>query len=226
MSNCTNVMAIVEGKTEEIFIKNLVNPYLARKNIFIHATQISKPGQKGGDVRFERAKRDFEIHLKQRSDTYITCFFDYYGIKSDWPGIDEVREGATPKEIAETINEATKEKVVSLFGDQRADERFIPFIAVYEFEALLFSDAEILSSRMGISASHIEDVLTEFGEPEAINNSPQTAPSKRLDSWSKGSKFRKTTTGITIAQAIGVEKMREQCPLFNNWLTAFETIQD
>jgi hypothetical protein len=225
MSSCIEVMVIVEGKTEEIFIKNLVSPYLARNNIFMHATQISKPGQKGGDVKFERAKRDFGNHLKQRPNTYVTLFVDYYGIKSDWPGLNDVRKGATPKEIAETINGATKAKVVSLFGEQLADERFIPFIAVYEFEALLFSDAEILSSSIGVSTSRVDADLTDFGEPEAINNSPETAPSKRLDAWSKGSKFRKTTTGITIAQEIGIEKMREKCPLFNQWLITFETIQ-
>ncbi len=225
MSNYTHVMVIVEGKTEEIFIKNLVQPYFARKNIFIQATQISKPGQKGGDVKFERAKRDLETHLKQRSDTYVTLFVDYYGIKSDWPGIDSVREGAPPKEIAETINDATKEKVVSLFGDQRADKRFIPFIAVYEFEALLFSDSELLASGLGIQASQVDAVLTECGEPEAINNSFETAPSKRLDSWAKNGKFPKIRTGISIAQAIGIPKMREKCPLFNEWLIEFETIQ-
>ncbi len=225
MSNCIYVMAIVEGKTEEIFIKNLVSPYLAKKNIFIQATQISKPGQKGGDVRFDRTKRDLEIHLKQRSDTYVTLFVDYYGIKSDWPGVKSVREGASSSEISKTINEATKTKVVDLFGEQRADERFIPFIAVYEFEALLFSDAEILSSNLEIKASLVEDVLNEFGQPEAINNSPQTAPSKRLDKWSRNKKFPKTRMGIKIAQEIGIKKIREKCPLFNNWLIEFENIQ-
>lgn len=96
MSRCIEVMVIVEGKTEEIFIKKLVSPYLARNNIFMHATQISKPGQKGGDVKFVRAKEDFGNHLKQRPNTYVTLFVDYYGIKSDWPGLNDVRKGATP----------------------------------------------------------------------------------------------------------------------------------
>ncbi len=48
MSNCIEVMVIVEGKTEEIFINSIVQPYLAPRNIFIRATQITKPGQKGG----------------------------------------------------------------------------------------------------------------------------------------------------------------------------------
>ncbi|MGI6657283.1 MAG: DUF4276 family protein [Desulfobulbus sp.] len=68
MSDFIEVIAIVEGKTEEIFINSLLKPYLAEKKIFMTPTQVSKPGQKGGDVRFERVKRDIENHLKQRAD--------------------------------------------------------------------------------------------------------------------------------------------------------------
>jgi hypothetical protein len=59
----------------------------------IVATQITKPGQKGGDVRFERVKKDLGMHLKQRPDTYVTLFVDYYGIKSDWPSLSGIRQG-------------------------------------------------------------------------------------------------------------------------------------
>lgn len=226
MSNCIEVMAIVEGKTEEIFINSMVQPHLADKNIFVRATQITKPGQKGGDVRFERAKKDLGMHLKQRPDTYVTLFVDYYGIKSDWPGLSDIRQGATPAEISETINAATKKEVVKLYADQRADKRFVPFIAVHEFEALLFSNPESLSTRLGVELARVEKVLQECGEPEAINNDPVRAPSKRLDAWSKNGKFRKTTTGIAIAREIGIIKIREKCPLFNSWLKTFEDMTD
>jgi hypothetical protein len=225
MSNYIDVMVIVEGKTEEIFINSLVQPYLAQKSIFMQATQISKPGQKGGDVRFSRAVKDFEIHLKQRSDTYVTTFIDYYGTK-EWPGLDSVRSVKKPSKIAKIINDSTKAQVLELFPAQRADKRFVPFIAVHEFEALLFSNTEILSSQLGIDMSQIEEVLVKCGEPEAINNSPQTAPSKRLDLWSKDGKFPKTTAGIAIASKIGIKQIREKCPLFNAWLETFEKIQE
>ena len=60
---------------------------------------------------------------------------------------------------------------------------------------------------------------------EVINNSPETAPSKRLDKWSKNGEFPKTTTGIAIARSIGIPQMREKCPLFNSWLERFESLQ-
>ena len=35
----------------------------------------------------------------------------------------------------------------------------------------------------------------------------------------------KTVTGIAVAKAIGVEKMREKCPVFNHWLTSLENLR-
>jgi hypothetical protein len=224
MSNYIQVIAIVEGKTEQVFIEKILAPYLGYKNIGIRATQVSKPGQKGGDVRFSRVKRDLEGHLKQRVDTYVTTFIDYYGTK-EWPGLDSVPLQASPEIIAKTVNDATRLKVVSLFSEQQAERRFIPFVAVHEFEALLFSDAEILAQQIGVNVSEISAVIAACGSPEAINNNPQTAPSKRLDAWSANNKFLKTTTGISVAEKIGIEKMREKCPLFNSWLEVFEQIQ-
>lgn len=224
MSNYIEVVAIVEGKTEQIFIEKILAPYLGHKNIGIRATAVSKPGQKGGDVRFSRVRRDLEGHLKQRSDTYVTTFIDYYGTK-EWPGLDSVPIPASPEAIAKAINEATKSQVTSLFSAQQAERRFIPFVAVHEFEALLFSDAGILAQQLGIDASAISTVISECGSPEAINNHPQKAPSKRLDAWCANGRFLKTTMGISVADKIGIEKMREKCPLFNSWLATFEEIQ-
>lgn len=224
MSNYIEVIVIVEGKTEQIFIDSILAPYLGHKNIGMRATQVSKPGQKGGDVRFIRVKRDVRNHLKQRSDTYVSTFVDYYGIK-EWPGLDEVTPQATPSQIAETLNEAAKNQVVDLFPEIQAEHRFIPYIAIHEFEALLFSDAETLARQLKIDVSKVHDVLDEFGQPEAINNNPQTAPSKRLNSWTKHGKFPKTTMGIAVAHRIGIEKMREKCSLFDAWLQTLEDIQ-
>ena len=222
--NYIEIIAIVEGKTEQIFIDYLLKPYLAEKNIFITATLASKSGQSGGDVHFERVKNDINLHLKHRNYTYVTTLIDYYGTK-EWPGFEQIRQGATPKQISDIINSETKKQIVKLFSENEAERRFIPYMAIHEFEALLFSDSSILSSELRIDQKEVDKVLEKCGEAEAVNNSPETAPSKRLNKWSSNGKFKKTTTGILIAGKIGIEKMREKCPLFNNWLINFETIQ-
>lgn len=223
MSDYVEIVAIVEGKTEEIFIKNILQPHLANKNIFITPIIVSKPGQKGGDVKFSRVKNDIEKHLKQRPDTYLTLFVDFYGIKSDWPGIGDTKGISGSKKKAEYVNQATMDKVVGYFAKQNAERRFIPYIAMYEFEALLFSDPVVLARKLQIDESKIVSIIEECGEPENIDNSPVTAPSKRLESLSH--RFKKTTTGIAILKEIGLSAIREKCPIFDGWVTTLESIE-
>ncbi|MGU5693719.1 DUF4276 family protein [Aeromonas veronii] len=125
--------------------------------------------------------------------------------------------------MAAHLNGAARARVVEQCAAQQADRRFIPFIAVHEFEAWLFSDSAILAAELGISEPQVARVLAECGEPESINNGFETAPSKRLDGWS-GGKFAKTSKGIAIAERIGIPKMRAQCPLFNAWIARFEAL--
>ncbi|QQS04117.1 MAG: DUF4276 family protein [Fibrobacterota bacterium] len=219
----SEVVVIVEGLTEKIFIKDMITPYLAQKGIYVTPIEVSKPGQKGGDIRFARVKRDLELHLKQRHDTFVTLFVDYYGIRNDWPGIDAAREKKLPAQIADVVNKATMDAVQSLFMETDPVRRFIPFVAVHEFETLLFSDAGILAAELGVRPEMVEAILTECGEPEKINNSSETAPSKRLEALNV--RFKKTSTGIAIARAVGLSKMRAACPLFDAWVTTLENLR-
>lgn len=223
MSNYIEVIAIVEGKTEQIFIESILAPYLGHRNIGMSATQVSKPGQKGGDVRFSKVKRDISGHLKQRPDTYVTTLVDYYGTK-EWPGLERLTSNHAPADIANILNtEAKQEMSLALQSSIDVEKRFIPYIAVHEFESLLFSDASVLADELGIDQQQVDAILEECGPPEFINNSEQTAPSKRLISLYP--RFKKTTTGIAIAERIGIEPMRNACPLFNAWLETFEKLQ-
>ncbi len=219
------IVAIVEGQTEQIFIRDIITPFLATKNIFLTPIILSKPGQKGGDVKFSRAKNDIERHLKQRPDTFLTLFIDYYGIRKGWPGRDipqDEKRALSTYQKAQRVNDATMYEVCQLFDDYGPDRRFIPFIAMYEFEALLFSDSHILAEKLQVSKKQIDNILNECGEPENINDSPISAPSKRLESLSN--RFKKTTTGITIAKEIGLQKIRAKCPIFNEWITKIEQL--
>ena len=135
-----------------------------------------------------------------------------------------VQSNSTPWQIADILNNAAKIAICEKAGDDlNPHQRFIPFMAVHEFETLLFSDSAILAKELGISRADIDHVLTEFGEePERINSNPLTAPSKRLEGWKKS--YKKTVDGIDIAEKIGLSVMREKCPLFDKWLTAIETL--
>jgi hypothetical protein len=223
MSNIT-IYAIVEGHTEKIFVDKMLTPYLANKDIFIHASIIKKPGQNGGDVKFSRAKNEIKAFLRQRSDTYVTTFIDLYGIK-EWPGKD-VTNNQTPEQKADYINNKTETEITKMCEEFNINSnRFIPYIAIHEFEAMLFSDSQVLANQLVVDQDIIDEILIECGTPEEINNSPQTAPSKRLDAIMPNGKFPKTTTGITIAQKIGINKIREKCPIFDRWIKTIEQLE-
>ena len=90
-----------------------------------------------------RVKKDIGIRLKQRSDTYVTTMVDYYGVK-EWPAINPINKvpsQATPSQISKVVNDAAKDEITRLFPKCRAEQRFIPFMTIHEFEALLFSDS-------------------------------------------------------------------------------------
>ena len=221
--NNVSIHVLAEGITEKKFIESILTPYLANKNIFMTVSVIDKPGEKGGDVKFTRTIREIGNFLKQRNERYVTTFIDYYGIK-EWPGTDKVSANMRPLEKADHINTSTLYEVNEQLALFRSNERFIPFIAIHEFEALLFSEPQILASKLNVDKSVIDAIITECREPENINNSPQTAPSKRLN-FLTDERFRKTTTGIIIAKEIGVERIRDKCPVFNQWLAKIENLQ-
>lgn len=222
MSSVVEIVALVEGQSERIFLADLIAPYLAERGIFLTPIVIPKPGQKGGDVRFARVRNDIGLHLKQRSDTYLTLFIDYYGLRNDWPGLDEAKKQSTPSGKANVISYATFAEVEGLFGEYSIYRRFLPYISMHEFEALLFSDPSTLAAHVGVGLADVEAILAECGEPEAIDDSPLTAPSKRLAALSV--RYKKTSTGIAIAKAIGLEAMRRECPLFDAWLAQVENL--
>lgn len=231
MNKPITVEVVVEGPTENRFIKQLLAPYWGTRNIFVNAPIIrtkvdEQHGKvyKGGDIRFERMKRQIENFLKQRKDVIVASFVDFYGIK-EWPGLELIQKTNTPEQIANHLNSNAFEIIASEYDAWQARQRYFPFTAVHEFETLLFSDSQILASELSISLKTVEDVLTQFGSPEAINNSYETAPSKRLEAWTNGL-YGKITNGIVIAQKIGIEKMRQKCPLFDTWMKSIEALQE
>lgn len=223
MSNYADVVVLVEGPTEQRFVKEILAPELASR-VFLTPIILDKPGEKGGDVKFARAKNDIGRHLKQRSDTWVTLLVDYYGIRNDWPGYFDAASKSTGSQKEEVICRATAAEVNRLYPELNTGKRFIPYFSMHEIEALYFSDPSVLADRLNVRQSLVEAILDECGSPEQIDNSPLTAPSKRLEALCP--RFKKTTTGITIAASIGLASMRAQCPLFNTWLSQLEALTE
>ena len=100
--------------------------------------------------------------------------------------------------------------------------RFVPFVVMHEFEALLFSDCEAFARGigrpdLGVDLQRIRD---HFEHPEEINDSPHSAPSKRIEVLVPG--YQKPLMGTLAALEIGLGTMRDECPHFGHWLDRLE----
>jgi len=224
--NSVEVYVVVEGQTEQTFVRDVLAPQMAFQKIYLYPVLIGKPGHKGGNIYFDRAMRDIGNFLRQRSDTCITTMFDYFRIDSDWPGKKEIRcqKGAalSASRKAEILETATLRKIAENFADYNPQNRFIPYIEMHEFEALLFSDVTILAEKMDVNVSHLQRILEEYNNPEEINDEPSKTPSRRLEALKKN--YKKIIMGKTVSEATGIQAIRRQCPHFDNWLKKLEQL--
>ena len=65
-----------------------------------------------------------------------------------------------------------------------------------------------------------QTIRGKFETPEDINDSPDTAPSKRILDLYRG--YRKPLMGSIAMQEIGLDTVRGVCPLFDRWVEALE----
>jgi len=65
----SSVNIVVEGQTEQTFVREVLAPYLAPCGVYALPVLIGRPGHKGGAVQFDRANRDILSLLKQRPDS-------------------------------------------------------------------------------------------------------------------------------------------------------------
>lgn len=210
---------LVEGPTEERFVKDVLTEYFFNKGIFIIPIIISNKKLangtkfKGGNVTFGKVINECK---KLLSSGYTTTLLDYYGIDPKFKGYKEsldIKELRGKKDILEKG-----------LAEEIKNKNFIPNIQMHEFESLLFSNVDefqwIEDDEDKIAALKIE--ISHFETPEHINNSKTTAPSKRI--LNLYPEYNKVLDGIDIAQEIGIEKMMEKCLLFREWIEKIERI--
>ena len=224
------VYIIAEGRSEQTFVRDVLAPQLAYRGIYLNPRLVGKPGHKGGNIRFDSAGTDIGNFLKQRRDIYISTMFDYFGIDKDWPGKADVQRELksgkmlTASQKAEFLETALLKEIIKTFPGCNAESRFIPYIEMHEFEALLFSDPVLLAEQVKVDAAEIKKILGNYNNnPEEIDEDPDRAPSKRLGSLHPD--YRKVAMSKVVSTAIGIQKIRQKCSHFNDWLTRLENLK-
>lgn len=217
------VLALVEGQTEKKFVKELIGPAFAFKHVFITARLTGKPGHKGGTGDWHRVRNEIISLLKQDNAAYCTMMFDYYGLPGTWPG--KSREPALNSAmLAKKIEAAVHKDIMQTMDPSFDGNRFIPYIQMHEFEALLFSDPQIFAETLQRPdlTDNFQSIAGQFDSPEDINDNPDTAPSKRISKLVSG--YQKVLHGNIGAARIGLPAIRSRCPHFDEWLTTLENL--
>jgi len=219
-----------EGQTEERFVKDVLAPYLGEQGVWADARCVltSKNKRAGAEYRggFRRhsayltVKADICAWMKEdrHPDVRFTTMFDLYALPTDFPGHAAAAAEQKPYEKVRLLEE-------SLCQDIRGeldDTRFIPYIQLHEFEALLFADPQRLDWEFLEHAAPIQRlvamVAAEGGNPELIDDGDTTAPSKRIAAEIPEYAGSKATSGPLVAGKIGMNVLRNKCRHFREWL--------
>ena len=215
----SRLYVLVEGQTEEAFVRELLVPHYARSGRFLTPIIVStSPGYKGGVVSYAKAKPQILRLCKQDPDAYVTTMFDLYALPTDFPG------KAAPAYAANATGHQKAALLEAQLTQDISQRNFLANLMVYEYEALLYTQPSMFaqwtddaSVVLAISAAVIS-----AGSPEDVNDSPQTAPSKRI--LAAMPSYQKTFHGPLIACDIGLDAMRQACPHFHAWLLAVEAL--
>lgn len=205
----------VEGQTENEFFTRVIRPHLERFDIDARPIVITTkrvldgPNHKGGDISVDRIAPQIKPLLN--SFNFVTTFYDFYGFKD--------------KNETDNINNLS----ISISKALGFPPNFLPYIQQYEFESLLLTDCGVIGKHFNSNKIERElaNAVATKGNPENVNDSRDTCPSKRITSACKlhvNKNYDKVFDGPVIAEKIGLEKIRQACPLFGLWLTKIESL--
>jgi hypothetical protein len=99
-----DVIVVGEGQTEETFVRDVLAPQLTDRAINLHPRLIDTSQRgRGGALSRDRVIRFLRNTLRERAGTYVTTFFDLYGLRPDFPGVDAARTTAASTMIERSI---------------------------------------------------------------------------------------------------------------------------
>ena len=205
---------VVEGRTEEEFVKKVLKGHLVEHHVDatpIIVGQGKTRQKKGGNVTVENLT-DKMAKLTHDFGA-ITTLVDFYGFRN--------RPTDSIEELEKLITARMKEKVLPA---RWRDDRMFAYVQRHEFEGLLFSDVKAFAKANVTEKviSSLADIRSGYGSPEDINDSLLTAPSKRITKLIPG--YSKVEHGPLVAESIGLDSIREQCPRFACWLRRLESL--
>ncbi len=222
---------VAEGQTEETFVRTVLAPHLARYDVFATAfclTTSRRPRRpdlrsKGGLVSYSSMKRQILRLLAEdrKPDMRMTTMVDFYGLPGDFPGVAAAGKISGIYNRVENIEQ-------ELARDLGAPQRFLPYIQVHEFEALVLVEPGRLIDDFPGDLKGIDRLAASLAalRPEEIDDGPTTAPSRRIIAQVPTYGSRKREVGPRVVARIGLERLRDECPHFGAWLERLESLAE
>ena len=214
------VLVSVEGQTEETFVREVLAKHLWDFSVSLESVTVTthrvKQGKnfKGGILSYAQAKREVNRLLKDSSVIAVTTMYDLYHLPTDFPGQDTRPSGNGRAKALHLENS---------FQQDIGSKRFHPYLQLHEFEAFLFVNpartANLFTGANNL-VRELQSIRDDFPTPEDINDSPMTAPSKRI--LALYPQYEKPLYGTIIALETGLDTIRAECPHFNEWLKWLE----
>lgn len=225
----TRLLVHVEGETEEVFVNEVLASHLYRCGYTkVSARLVGNARQRdrrGGIRSWSAVRKDILNHLKEDAECLATTMVDFYALPQTgdraWPGRAQAAQLAFA-EKAYLVERALLVDICSEMGADSKQNRFAPYVMMHEFEGLLFSDAPKLGQGIGKPdlSPKFQAIRDQFATPEEINDSPLTAPSKRIMNLFPG--YEKPLMGTLAVLEIGLDAIRQECPLFRGWIERLE----
>jgi hypothetical protein len=191
----------VEGKTERLFVNKVLHPQLIGYGIGATGIDI------GGAVSLGKIRGVLPTLLG--SFDFVSTMYDFYRFKR--------------RENRDVL--ALEAAILELVDGER-QQRLLPYIQLYEFEALLFAVPQqtvdwLEGSQKELSA--MEQAVRQCGSPEKVNDSPETSPSHRLEKLFD-CRYDKPLHGPEIIELAGLPAIRARCPRFDAWIARLEAL--
>ncbi|MBK9013969.1 MAG: DUF4276 family protein [Saprospiraceae bacterium] len=188
---------ICEGPTEEQFVKRMLYRHFFDSGIVVSASSLD------GGFNYESLKHHIIQMLNSDKEAYVTTLVDLYGIKGHYPGYEANKK----KEALVKVKAIEAEILTDILAAKKLhNKKFIPYLQLHEFEALLFSDPAVLEEWLSLDrelpAGCFANILEQFPSPEHINDNPLTAPSKRIIALA--AYYGKIDDGVSVADEIGL----------------------
>jgi hypothetical protein len=217
----TRLLILVEGQSENFFVERTLAPHLASHRVYVKSSVVwtkrlsSGSGFRGGVSNWNQILNSLRP-LTHDGDAWVSTLLDFYGLPEDFPGLPEALGVDDPRGKVAALQERFKSEV--------KHPRFIPFLALHEFEAWLFSAPDVVEAHFGKTrlADKLRTAVQDAGAPELINHGTTTHPKARLHNLVGG--YKETSDGPTLLEKIGIAAIRAACPHFDGWLNRLEAL--